>query len=94
MNRLLLLYSDYFSYEFHRAVFIEMLRITAEVRVFPLRAFVLKLFPYFPPLLEDFAPDHDGREPRLTFFSLHQPNRVTRWAGLKSGLIHRQIGHQ
>ncbi len=53
----LLSYSDHFSYEFHRAVFIEMLRIAAEVRVFPLMALVLKLSPYLPPLLGGLAID-------------------------------------
>ena len=45
-SHFLFLYSDHFSYEFHRAAFFEMLRIAEEVRVFPLLTLALKPSPY------------------------------------------------
>ena len=54
-SHFLFLYSDHFSYEFHRAALYEMLRVAAEVRVFPLLTLALKPSPYLPPLLEDLA---------------------------------------
>ncbi|MFO0699524.1 MAG: SAM-dependent methyltransferase [Nitrospira sp.] len=54
-SHFLFLYSDHFSYEFHRAALLEMLRIAAEVRVFPLLTLGLKPSPYLTPLLEDLA---------------------------------------
>ncbi len=63
-SHFLFLYSDHFSYEFHRAALYEMLRIAAEVRVFPLLTLALKPSPYLTPLLEDLATEgylHDIR---------------------------------
>jgi len=54
-SHFLFLYSDHFSYEFHRAALFEMLRIASEVRVFPLLTLALKPSPYLAPLLEDLA---------------------------------------
>jgi len=54
-SHFLFLYSDHFSYEFHRAALTEMLRIAVEVRVFPLLTLALKPSPYLVPLLEDLA---------------------------------------
>jgi hypothetical protein len=54
-SHFLFLYSDHFSYEFHRAALSEMLRIAVEVPVFPLLTLALKLSPYLAPLLEDLA---------------------------------------
>ena len=54
-SHFLFLYSDHFSYEFHRAALFEMLRIAAEVRVFPLLTLALKPSPYLTPLLEDLT---------------------------------------
>ena len=54
-SHFLCLYSDHFSYEFHRAALFEMLRIAVEVRVFPLLTLALKLSPYLAPLLEDLT---------------------------------------
>ncbi|MHC9063414.1 SAM-dependent methyltransferase [Nitrospira sp. CMX1] len=54
-SHFLFLYSDHFSYEFHRAALSELLRIAEEVRVFPLLTLALKPSPYLAPLLEDFA---------------------------------------
>ena len=45
-SHFLFLYSDHFSYAFHRAAFFEMLRIAEEVRVFPLLTLALKPSPY------------------------------------------------
>lgn len=54
-SHFLFLYSDHFTYEFHRAALFEMLRIASEVRVFPLLTLALKPSPYLAPLLEDLA---------------------------------------
>ncbi|HRI36920.1 MAG TPA: SAM-dependent methyltransferase [Nitrospira sp.] len=56
-SHFLFLYSDHFSYEFHRAAVFEMLRIAGEVRVFPLLTLALKPSPYLMPLIEDLARD-------------------------------------
>ena len=52
-SHFLFLYSDHFSYEFHREALFEMLRIAEEVRVFPLLTLASKPSPYLTPLLED-----------------------------------------
>ena len=54
-SHFLFLYSDHFSYEFHRAALFEMLRIAGEVRVFPLLTLALKSSPYLMPLLDDLT---------------------------------------
>lgn len=45
-SHLLFLYSEQLSYEFHRASVYEMLRIAAEVRIFPLLTLMLEPSPY------------------------------------------------
>jgi ubiquinone/menaquinone biosynthesis C-methylase UbiE len=54
-SHLLFLCSEHFSYEFHRAALFEMLRIAAEVLVFPLLTLAMNPSPYLTPLLEDLA---------------------------------------
>lgn len=54
-SHFLFLYSDHFSYEFHRAALFELLRIAGEVRIFPLLTLALKPSPYLAPLLENLA---------------------------------------
>ena len=52
-SHFLFLYSDHFTYEFHRASILGMLSIASEVRIFPLLTLMLKLSPYVHPLIED-----------------------------------------
>jgi hypothetical protein len=52
-SHFLFLYSDHFTYEFHRASIYEMLRVAREVRVFPLLTLMLKQSPYLEPLIQD-----------------------------------------
>lgn len=54
-SHFLFLYSDHFSYEFHRTAVFEMLRVASEVRVFPLLTLARKPSPYLTPLLEDLT---------------------------------------
>lgn len=50
-SHFLFLYSDHLSYEFHRASIFEMLRVAAEVRVFPLLTLKSRMSAYVQPLL-------------------------------------------
>jgi hypothetical protein len=53
-SHFLFLYSDHFTYEFHRASILEMLRVAPEVRLFPLLTLDLKKSPYVEPLIAEF----------------------------------------
>lgn len=52
-SHFLFLYSDHFTYEFHRASLLEMLRVASEVRLFPLLTLDLKRSPYLEPLMAE-----------------------------------------
>ena len=52
-SHFLFLYSDHFSYEFHLAAILDMLRVAREVRVFPLMTLRLKPSPYVEPLMQE-----------------------------------------
>jgi len=52
-SHFLFLYSDHFSYEFHRLAILDMLRVAGEVRVFPLVTLRLKPSPYVEPLVQE-----------------------------------------
>ena len=54
-SHFLFLYSDHFSYAFHRAAIAEMLRVAAEVRIFPLMTLKLTPSSYVEPLVQDFT---------------------------------------
>ena len=54
-SHFLFLYSDHFPYAFHRAAIAEMLRVAAEVRIFPLMTLTLTPSPYVESLLWDFT---------------------------------------
>ncbi len=54
-SHFLFLYSDHFTYEFHRASVLEMLRVASEVRVFPLLTLMLRESPYVQPLIEELT---------------------------------------
>ncbi|MBE9135791.1 SAM-dependent methyltransferase [Nodosilinea sp. LEGE 07088] len=47
-SHFLFLYTDHFTYEFHLAAMLEMLRVAREVRVFPLLTLGLARSPYLP----------------------------------------------
>jgi len=49
------LYSEQLSFEFHRAAIAELLRVAAEVRIFPLLALDCKASPYVEPIQQHFA---------------------------------------
>ncbi|CUS32672.1 conserved hypothetical protein [Candidatus Nitrospira nitrosa] len=71
-SHFLFLYSDHFSYEFHRAAVFEMLRVAKEVRVFPLLTLALKPSPYLSPLLEDLTRNGYHREIRTVPYELQR----------------------
>lgn len=52
-SHFLFLYSDQFSYEFHRESILDMLRVAREVRIFPLLTLMLKPSPYVEPLMHE-----------------------------------------
>ncbi len=52
-SHFLFLYSDHFSYEFHRRAILDMLRVAREVRVFPLMTLMLQPSSYVGPLVEE-----------------------------------------
>ncbi|MGQ0591300.1 MAG: hypothetical protein ACT4QB_01270 [Gammaproteobacteria bacterium] len=52
-SHLLFLYSDQFTYEFHRSTIHEMLRVAREIRVFPLMTLMLQPSPYLAPLIRE-----------------------------------------
>jgi hypothetical protein len=52
-SHFLFLYSEQVDYEFHRASVYEMLRVSPEVRVFPLLTLMLERSPHLDPLLAD-----------------------------------------
>ncbi len=54
-SHFLFLYSDHFTYEFHRASVMEMLRVASEVRFFPLLTLMLRKSPYVQPLIEELT---------------------------------------
>jgi hypothetical protein len=54
-SHFLFLYSDHFTYEFHHAAIYEMLRVAAEVRIFPLMTLMLKPSPFVEPLVQDLT---------------------------------------
>lgn len=54
-SHLLFLYSDHYSYEFHRASVHELLRVAREVRIFPLLTLMLHRSPYVNPLMADLT---------------------------------------
>lgn len=71
-SHFLFLYSDHFSYEFHRAAVFEMLRVAKEVRVFPLLTLALKPSPYLSPLLEDLTRNGYHHEIRTVPYELQR----------------------
>lgn len=54
-SHFLFLYSDHFSYAFHREAIAEMLRVATEVRIFPLMTLKLTPSSYVEPLVQDFT---------------------------------------
>jgi len=56
-SHLLFLYSDHYDYNFHKASVYEMLRISEEVRIFPLLDLMLNRSPYIEPLIEELRRD-------------------------------------
>ena len=52
-SHFLFLYSDHYTYEFHRNAVLEMLRLAPEARIFPLLTLMLKPSPYVKPLMEE-----------------------------------------
>jgi len=56
-SHFLFLYSDHFSYQFHVASVREMLRVSTEVRIFPLLTLMREKSPYVHPLVENLKAD-------------------------------------
>ncbi len=52
-SHLLFLYSAHLDYQFHRASVLEMLRVSKEVRIFPLLTLMLERSPYLLPLMDE-----------------------------------------
>jgi len=56
-SHFLFLYSEHYDYNFHKAAVYEMLRVSDEVRIFPLLDLMLNRSPYIDPLLEELTND-------------------------------------
>lgn len=54
-SHLLFLYSDHLNYAFHRSSILELLRVSCEVRIFPLLTLALARSPHLDPLLSDLS---------------------------------------
>lgn len=54
-SHFLFLYSDHLSYEFHRKSLSEILRVSQEVRIFPLLTMMLEQSPYLEAIIQEFA---------------------------------------
>ena len=54
-SHFLFLYSNQVDYEFHRASIYEMLRISQEIRIFPLLTLMLERSPHLDPLIKDLT---------------------------------------
>lgn len=54
-SHFLFLYSEQVDYDFHRASIYEMLRISREIRIFPLLTLMLKRSPHLDPLIKDLT---------------------------------------
>lgn len=54
-SHFLFLYSDRFTYEFHRSSLGSMLRVADEVRIFPLLTLSLAVSPYLQPLMQELT---------------------------------------
>jgi hypothetical protein len=52
-SHLLFLYSDHLDYAFHRSAVLEMLRVSREVRIFPLLTLMLERSPHLDPLMSE-----------------------------------------
>ncbi len=52
-SHFLFLYSDHFDYAFHRASVLELLRVSSEVRIFPVLTLLQERSPYLTPLLAE-----------------------------------------
>lgn len=56
-SHLLFLYSEHYDYNFHKASVYEMLRVSEEVRIFPLLDLMLRRSPYIGPLIKELERD-------------------------------------
>jgi hypothetical protein len=54
-SHFLFLYSDHYDYEFHRRSLWEMLRVSPEVRIFPLLTLGLQTSPYIAAIVQEFT---------------------------------------
>lgn len=54
-SHFLFLYSDHYDSAFHRASIQEMLRVSREVRIFPLLTLMLQQSPHLDPILQEFS---------------------------------------
>jgi hypothetical protein len=52
-SHFLFLYSKHLDYEFHRSAALEMLRVSQEVRIFPLLTLMLERSPHLAPLMDE-----------------------------------------
>jgi len=56
-SHFLFLYSEHYDYNFHKAAVYEMLRVSGDVRIFPLLDLMLRRSPYIEPLMEELKED-------------------------------------
>jgi len=54
-SHFLFLYSEYYDYQFHYDAILEMLRVSQEVRIFPLLTLMLEKSPYLDRIVADFT---------------------------------------
>lgn len=63
-SHFLFLYSDHLTYEFHLKSLQEILRVSQEVRIFPLLTLMIQQSPYLDAIIKDFT--HQGYQVFLT----------------------------
>ncbi len=54
-SHFLFLYSEHYDYQFHYDSILEMLRVSQEVRIFPLLTLMLEKYPYLDRIVADFT---------------------------------------
>lgn len=71
-SHFLFLYSDHYDLQFHQAAIAEMLRVSQEVRIFPLLTLMLERSPYLDPILHDLKQQGYVAEVRRVEYELQK----------------------
>lgn len=88
-SHFLFLYSEHYDYNFHKAAVYEMLRVSDEVRIFPLLDLMLNRSPYIDPLLEELANDGFVVKIKKVPYEIQRGGNEMMWIFRKP--IHRKL---